>query len=76
MRIALITLMGLWSVVGAAAAPNANKHMGVSSCAAGHCHGRIDKDPTSNVWLNEYRICAVTTTIPGRTRRSKRPSPD
>lgn len=56
MRIAPITLIGLWSIVGVAAAADTNKHMGVSSCAASHCHGRIDKDPTSNVWLNEYRI--------------------
>ena len=31
-------------------------HEGVGSCASSICHGRVEPDPRSNVWLNEYRI--------------------
>ncbi len=31
-------------------------HEGVASCATSVCHGKVSADPTSNVWLNEYRI--------------------
>jgi hypothetical protein len=33
-----------------------HKHMGVASCATGVCHGKLDEQQNSNVWLNEYRI--------------------
>jgi hypothetical protein len=39
-----------------ASADEKHRFMGVSSCASSQCHGRIEKDPTSNVWLNEYRV--------------------
>lgn len=31
-------------------------HEGVASCATSVCHGKVSADPSSNVWLNEYRI--------------------
>ena len=31
-------------------------HMGVASCASSVCHGKLQRQPDSNVWLNEYRI--------------------
>ena len=31
-------------------------HLGVASCAAGVCHGKVAEDTNSNVWQNEYRI--------------------
>jgi hypothetical protein len=31
-------------------------HLGVASCAAGVCHGKLTEQQDSNVWLNEYRI--------------------
>ncbi|MCZ6640069.1 MAG: multiheme c-type cytochrome [Gammaproteobacteria bacterium] len=31
-------------------------HLGVASCAAGVCHGKVVKDPQSNVWLTEYTV--------------------
>jgi hypothetical protein len=31
-------------------------HLGVASCAAGVCHGKLSPQEGSNVWLNEYRI--------------------
>ena len=31
-------------------------HEGVASCATSVCHGKVSPDPTSTVWLNEYRI--------------------
>ena len=49
-------------VAGAAlAAPplpetGANVHQGVASCATSVCHGKVSPDPTSTVWLNEYRV--------------------
>lgn len=32
------------------------KHMGVASCATGVCHGKLEEQTNSTVWLNEYRI--------------------
>lgn len=31
-------------------------HLGVASCASSVCHGKLQRQPDSNVWLNEYRI--------------------
>ena len=33
-----------------------NKHLGVASCANSVCHGKVAKDSTATVWLNEYRV--------------------
>ena len=35
---------------------DANKHLGVASCATSVCHGKAKKSDQSNVWLNEYRL--------------------
>lgn len=31
-------------------------HEGVASCASSICHGRVEADPESRVWLTEYRV--------------------
>jgi hypothetical protein len=31
-------------------------HEGVASCASSICHGRVEVDPQSRVWLTEYRV--------------------
>jgi len=46
---------------GAAAVPplpeqDEQVHEGVASCSSTVCHGRVNPDPASPVWLNEYRI--------------------
>jgi hypothetical protein len=33
-----------------------NVHEGVATCASSVCHGKVSPDPTSTVWLNEYRV--------------------
>jgi len=53
-RLLAVTL--LLAAPGLALPQDTPRYMGVSSCASGQCHGRIDRDPTTNVWLNEYRI--------------------
>jgi Cytochrome c554 and c-prime len=37
-------------------AADADAHLGVASCAAGVCHGKLVPQPDNNVWLNEYRV--------------------
>lgn len=32
------------------------EHLGPASCATSVCHGKVARDETSNVWLNEYRV--------------------
>ena len=31
-------------------------HLGVASCASSVCHGKLSKQDSENVWLNEFRI--------------------
>ncbi len=33
-----------------------DRHLGVASCSNSVCHGKVAKDATSTVWLNEYRV--------------------
>lgn len=35
---------------------NADVHLGVASCASSVCHGKLSKQDSENVWLNEFRI--------------------
>jgi len=55
---AVVTLLaGLLVAHGLRAEPvDTHKHLGVASCATGVCHGKLDEQQDSNVWLNEYRI--------------------
>lgn len=32
------------------------EHLGPASCATSVCHGKVARDETANVWLNEYRV--------------------
>jgi hypothetical protein len=59
------TLLGLLAAAAATLSPVvladenqiADKvHLGVASCASSVCHGKLQRQPDSNVWLNEYRI--------------------
>jgi hypothetical protein len=52
----VLAVAAMCAVPAIAMADAVPRYMGVSSCASSQCHGRIDPDPTSNVWLNEYRI--------------------
>src|SRR5579862_2835448 len=49
-----------WRVAGAADTPGAAasgyKHLGVASCAASVCHGKLTAQTGRDVALNEYRI--------------------
>lgn len=47
----------LWLTAAAHAEPlDEYDHLGVASCATGVCHGKLEPEANSNVWLNEYRI--------------------
>jgi len=52
----MLAAAAMCAVTAFAAADDDHRYMGVSSCASSQCHGRIERDPTNNVWLNEYRI--------------------
>ncbi len=43
-------------LVSAAAWAEAGGHVGVASCDGSNCHGKVDREVSANVWLNEYRI--------------------
>ena len=54
---ALLVVLCALLAGGAQAEPiDGNRHLGVASCAAGVCHGKLEEQENSNVWLNEYRI--------------------
>lgn len=57
-RVALIASMSLTTAVAAGAEPGAAayKHLGVASCAASVCHGKLTAQTGRDVALNEYRI--------------------
>ena len=46
----------LAAVPVAEAAAQANKHLGVATCATSVCHGKLAPQPNKNVNLNEFRI--------------------
>jgi len=56
----IFLLLFPWSLFSLAAMPlpesGRNTHEGVASCATSVCHGKVSPDPSSTVWLNEYRI--------------------
>lgn len=60
-RIALIAAV-LFCVIGALPAfadessIDDNIHLGAASCASSVCHGKLNRQETENVWLNEYRV--------------------
>lgn len=55
---ALLTLSLLTAQIHAQVLPEQapDAHLGVASCSNSVCHGKVAKDESSNVWLNEYRI--------------------
>jgi Cytochrome c554 and c-prime len=55
-RAAALLLLLLAAAPAAAEPVDDRKHMGVASCATGVCHGKLEEQADSNVWLNEYRI--------------------
>jgi hypothetical protein len=57
MRLAWIASLGLLTAAAPQAAEIADRvHLGVASCDGSNCHGKADKQPNVNVWLNEYRV--------------------
>jgi hypothetical protein len=52
----LLSAIGPAAAHCADAAVDSHKHMGVASCASSMCHGKLDIQSGSNVWLNEYRV--------------------
>jgi hypothetical protein len=53
---ALAGIAGAQTSSPAASSSTAARHMGVASCAASVCHGKVAAQPGSDVALNEYRI--------------------
>lgn len=55
---ALVAALVSSASLSAAPLPEAasNVHEGVASCASSVCHGKVSKDPSATVWLNEYRV--------------------
>jgi hypothetical protein len=53
-----IVLLLLAPLLAAAPLPEQDGlvHEGVASCASSICHGRVEADPESRVWLTEYRV--------------------
>ena len=52
----LVAVLGSGVALGAESSTGMYKHMGVASCASSVCHGKLDIQNDSNVWLNEYRV--------------------
>jgi len=53
---ALLAGLALSSLAAAQQAESGRKHLGVATCAASVCHGKIAAQPDGHVGQNEYRI--------------------
>lgn len=59
-RLAALLCCGALAAGGSLAQPLPSEgeyeHLGPASCATSVCHGKVSRDETADVWLNEYRV--------------------
>lgn len=53
-----VILIALAATTSAQTLPesSSDNHLGVASCSNSVCHGKVAKDESATVWLNEYRV--------------------